>query len=123
HLNAELENRVTALTEINRELESFNYSIAHDFRAPLRSMSGFAQALLDEEADRLSALGLDYSRRIVRSAKYMDTLLLDMLTYSRLVRSEMPPVSVPLEEPVEELLTIHEPEMRERGMIVDIASP
>lgn len=123
HLNAELENRVTALTEINRELESFNYSIAHDFRAPLRSMSGFAQALLDEEADRLSALGLDYSRRIVRSAKYMDTLLLDMLTYSRLVRSEMPPVSVPLEEPVEELLTILEPEMRERGMIVDIASP
>jgi hypothetical protein len=122
-LNAELEQRVAALTEVNRELEAFNYSIAHDFRAPLRSMSGFAQALIEEEADKMSALGFDYARRIVRSAKYMDNLLLDMLTYSRLVRSELPPVAVCLEEPVQELLAILEHEIRQRGVVVEIGSP
>src|SRR6185437_9533745 len=52
-LNGELEKRITALTEVNRELETFNYSISHDLRAPLRSMSGFAQALIDGAATRL----------------------------------------------------------------------
>jgi two-component system, sensor histidine kinase and response regulator len=122
-LNEELEHRVAALTEVNRELEAFNYSIAHDFRAPLRSMSGFAQALVEEEADKMSPLGLDYARRIVRSAKYMDNLLLDMLTYSRLVRSEMPPVALRLEDTVQELLSILDHEIRERGIAVEISSP
>src|SRR5438067_1209494 len=61
-----LEQRVAALTDINRELEAFNYSISHDLRAPLRSMSSFAQALLDEEGPRLDAEGLDFAKRIRR---------------------------------------------------------
>jgi two-component system sensor histidine kinase/response regulator len=122
-LNSELEQRLAALTEVNRELEAFNYSIAHDFRGPLRSMSGFASALIEEEGEKLSSLGLDYARRINRSAKYMDNLLLDMLAYSRLVQSEMPPIPVRLEDPINELLGILEVEMRERGVQLELASP
>jgi len=122
-LNVELEQRITALTEVNRELEAFNYSIAHDFRGPLRSMSGFSSALIEEEGDKLSSLGLDYARRINRSAKYMDNLLLDMLAYSRLVKSEMPPVPVLLEDPINELLGILESDIRERGVHLELASP
>src|SRR5204862_1402202 len=69
-----LEQRVEALTDINRELEAFNYSISHDLRTPLRSMSSFAQALLEEEGPRLNPEGLDFARRINRSAEYMDAL-------------------------------------------------
>jgi len=122
-LNHQLEQRVAELTEINHELETFTYSIAHDFRGPLRSMGGFAQALVEEEGDKLSPLGLEYATRINRSAKYMDNLLLDMLTYSRLAMSELPPTTVRLEEPVNELLGIVEHEIRERRVQVEVASP
>jgi two-component system sensor histidine kinase/response regulator len=122
-LNGELEQRIASLTEVNRELETFNYSIAHDFRGPLRSMSGFASALIEEEGDKLSSLGLDYARRINRSAKYMDTLLLDMLAYSRLSKSEMPAVPVRLEDPINELLGILDHEILQRGVQVELASP
>ena len=64
----------------NFELEAFNYSVAHDLRAPLRAMTGFSTALLQDDAAHLSSAGLDYARRIVTSAKFMDALLLDMLT-------------------------------------------
>src|SRR5439155_208135 len=103
-----LEQRVAALTDINRELEAFNYSISHDLLAPLRSMSSFAQALLDEEGPRLDAEGLDFARRIRRSAQYMDTLLRDLLAYSRLARTEMPLVPIRLEEALNEVLALAE---------------
>ena len=122
-LNHELERRVDALTEINRELEAFNYSISHDLRAPLRSMSSFAQALVEEESTRLSADGLDYARRITRSAKYMDNLLHDLLQYSRLTREEVPPSLVRLEDVVNEILVVMESEIRSRGFHVEVVSP
>src|SRR3974390_313539 len=99
-LNHELERRVTALTAANYELEAFNYSIAHDLRAPLRAMTGFSKALVQDEAANLTATGLDYARRIAGSAKFMDALLLDMLTYSRLTKAEISPTVISLDEPV-----------------------
>jgi len=122
-LNTELEQRITALTAANRELEAFNYSIAHDLRAPLRSMSGFAKALLEDEAANLSSAGQQYASRISRAARYMDTLLLDMLAYSRLAREDMRLACVPLEEPLNELLSLVEREIRERGAQVEVLSP
>ncbi len=122
-LDRELEQQVAALTVANRELEAFNYSIAHDLRTPLRSMSGFARALLEDESANLSDLGLEYARRIAQSAKYMDTLLLDLLAYSRLNRTDMSLTTIPLDEPVAELLGVVDKEIRERGAMVDVASP
>jgi len=103
-LNQELEQRLAALTAINGELEAFNYSIAHDLRTPLRSMSGFAKALLEDESANLTPLGLEYATRIARSANYMDNLLLDMLAYSRLAGADIVPEEFSLDEPVAELL-------------------
>jgi len=122
-LNRLLEQRVAALTEANRELETFNYSIAHDLRTPLRSMSGFAKALVEDESAALSPLGLDYARRIVHSAKFMDTLLLDMLTYCRLARAEMSSTVIPLEEPVGEMLSLMGKEISDSKAQVEVASP
>ncbi len=122
-LNLELHQRVADLTTANQELEAFNYSIAHDLRSPLRSMSGFSQALLEDEASNFSARGLEYAKRIARSAKYMDTLLLDLLNYSRFARAEMPPDLVSLDSTIEELLGVVEPELRERKVKVEVGSP
>jgi PAS domain S-box-containing protein len=122
-LNQELEQRLKALTVINGELEAFNYSIAHDLRTPLRSMSGFAKALLEDESSNLTPLGLEYATRIARSANYMDNLLLDMLAYSRLAGAEMAPELFALEEPVSELLCVVDKEIKDRKVQVRVDSP
>lgn len=122
-LNGELEKRVAALTEVNRELETFNYSISHDLRAPLRSMSGFAQALMDGESNRLSTNGVDYVRRIANSAKRMDALLQDLLEYSRVARASMPAMTVELDNVVSEILTLREREIQEKQARVELKSP
>jgi PAS domain S-box-containing protein len=123
HLNGELENRITALTEVNRELETFNYSISHDLRAPLRSMSGFAQALMDGEASKLGTQGADYVRRIANSARRMDSLLQDLLEYSRVARASMPPTTVNLDGVVSEIVTLREREIQETKASIDVKSP
>jgi len=122
-LNVQLEQRLNALTSINGELEAFNYSIAHDLRTPLRSMSGFAKALLEDESSNLTTLGLEYATRIARSANYMDNLLLDMLAYSRLAAAEMEPESFSLEEAIQELLSLVEKEIQDRKVTVEVCSP
>ncbi|HWD92483.1 MAG TPA: ATP-binding protein [Verrucomicrobiae bacterium] len=122
-LNGELENRIAALTEVNRELETFNYSISHDLRAPLRSMSGFAQALMDGEENKLGAQGSDYVRRIANSAKRMDSLLQDLLEYSRVARASMPPTKVNLDGVVNEIVTLREREIQETRASIDVKSP
>lgn len=92
-LNAELERRIaerTAQLEVaNRELEAFSYSVSHDLRAPLRSMDGFSQALLEEYAGTLDAQGTDYLRRIRAASQRMAQLIDDLLELARLTRSEI----------------------------------
>jgi PAS domain S-box-containing protein len=123
HLNVELEKRVDALTEVNRELETFNYSISHDLRAPLRSMSGFAQALMDGEAQKLGPQGADYVRRIANSARRMDTLLQDLLEYSRVARVSMSPATVDLDTVMTEILTLREREIQDKLAQIEVKSP
>ncbi|HEY4688477.1 MAG TPA: cache domain-containing protein [Anaerolineae bacterium] len=92
-LNAELEQRVlertAQLEAANQELEAFSYSVSHDLRAPLRSIDGFSQALLEDHADRLNAEAQDHLRRIRAAAQHMAQLIDDLLTLSRLTRIEM----------------------------------
>lgn len=92
-LNEELEQRVqkrtAELAETIGELEAFSYSITHDLRAPLRSMQSFGTLLEQECGSELSLVAQDYIRRIVTSARRMDRLIQDVLTYSRISRSEL----------------------------------
>ncbi len=95
-LNKELEQRVRELDELtlqlqaaNKELEAFSYSVSHDLRTPLRSMDGFSQALLEDYGDQLDESGKDYLQRIRHAAQHMAQLIDDMLTLSRVTRSDM----------------------------------
>lgn len=81
--------RTARLRETIAELEAFSYSIAHDMRAPLRSMRGFAEILATEYGTVLQGEGQDYLRRIGRSAERLDALIQDVLNYSRVVHTEL----------------------------------
>ncbi len=89
----ELEQRVAERTceleAANKELESFAYSVSHDLRAPLRSLDGFSQALLEDYPDSLDEEGKDYLKRIRAASQRMGQLIDDMLKLSRITRSEM----------------------------------
>jgi len=88
-LNEILQRRALELEAINRELEAFSYSVSHDLRAPLRSVDGFSQALLEDYHDKLDAEGRDYLQRIRRASQYMGQLIDDLLNLSRVTRFEM----------------------------------
>lgn len=99
-LNAELEQRVKArtaeLTATNEELEAFAYTISHDLRAPLRSMDGFSQALLEDCTDKLDAKGRDYLKRVRGASQTMARLIDDILNLSRVTRARIEPSEVDL---------------------------
>jgi len=92
-MNEELERRVSERTEqleaANKELESFSYSVSHDLRAPLRSIDGFSQVLLEDYSDRLDAEGKDSLRRVRAATQRMAQLIDDILGLSRTTRAEM----------------------------------
>ena len=72
----------------NRELEAFSYSVAHDLRAPLRAIDGFAQALLEDYSKRLDIIGQRHLERIRAAAQRMALLIDDLLRLSRVTRAE-----------------------------------
>lgn len=89
NLNQGLQRAVIELTAVNKELEAFSYSVSHDLRAPLRSIDGFSQALLEDCYDLLDVTGQDYLRRIRAATQRMGQLIDDLLNLSRVTRSEM----------------------------------
>jgi PAS domain S-box-containing protein len=88
-LNTDLTHRVAELAAVNRELETFSYSVSHDLRAPLRGIDGFGQALEEEYDDKLDDVGRDYLRRIRAATRRMGDLIDDLLNLSRVTRREM----------------------------------
>ncbi|MFC1763558.1 PAS domain S-box protein [Planctomycetota bacterium] len=89
HLEELVHQRTAELKAANNELESFAYSVSHDLRAPLRSMSGFSQAVAEDYGDRLDDTGRDYLQRIRRAAGNMGVLIDDLLNLSRVTRSTL----------------------------------
>jgi signal transduction histidine kinase len=80
---------VDELEAANAELDSFSYSVAHDLRAPLRSIDGFSLALLEDYAPALDEQGREYLSFIRESAQQMAGLIDDLLALSRVARSDL----------------------------------
>ena len=84
-----LEERTRQLEATNREVEAFNYSVAHDLRAPLRSVSGFTQILLEDFAPRIDREAANYLTKIQGGVTRMTTLIDALLELAQLARSEL----------------------------------
>jgi signal transduction histidine kinase len=101
-LNNALERRVAERTaqleKANKELESFSYSVSHDLRAPLRSIDGFSQAVLEDCAGKLDPRSTDYLHRVRASAQRMGELIDDLLQLSRVGRADLRRQQVDLSE-------------------------
>ncbi len=85
-LSEDMAARNVELETVNKELESFIYSISHDLRAPIRTMSGFAKIMVEEYTVRIDAQGKDYLSRILRGAEKMTRLIDDLLHLSKISR-------------------------------------
>lgn len=82
------------LLAANKELEAFSYSVSHDLRAPLRSIDGFSQALLEDYAGTLDDQGKSYFHRIRAATQRMGQLIDDLLNLSQMTRTAMHPERV-----------------------------
>jgi signal transduction histidine kinase len=92
-LNEGLESRIVVRTAeiaaVNRELETFVYSVSHDLRAPLRHMVGFSQTLLEDYGGALDETATDFLHRISRAGVHMGQLIDGLLALSRVSRAEL----------------------------------
>ena len=88
-MTEDLQRREIELAAVNDELEAFNYSVSHDLRAPLRTIDGFSQALLEDYEDKLDDEGKDFLGRTRAASQRMGILIDDLLNLSRVTRGEL----------------------------------
>jgi PAS domain S-box-containing protein len=88
-LNTRLEEKARELKEINEELKSFTYSVAHDLRAPIRAIKGFAEALEEDFSQDFKDEAKDYIRRINRAAFRMTQIIDSLLVLFRVSQEEI----------------------------------
>ncbi len=100
-----IEQQLQQLEEVNKELESFSYSVSHDLRAPLRAIDGYARileedfnAVLDEEGKRLLFT-------VQKNAKKMGNLIDDLLSFARLGKKALVKTTIDMNALVEEVLS------------------
>lgn len=101
--SVELEKSNAQFAALNKELESFSYSVSHDLRAPLRGIDGFSLALLEDYSDVLDAEGKNYLNRVRLGSQKMALLIDEMLNLSRLGRMSLKPRTVALSDIVQSI--------------------
>ncbi|MBL8502744.1 MAG: HAMP domain-containing protein [Rhodocyclaceae bacterium] len=89
HLDELVAVRTAELRHANQALEAFSYSAAHDLQAPLRSIRGFSEIVLEEYGERLDEQGRGHLQRVMRAARRMSNMVEDLLAFSRSARGEL----------------------------------
>src|SRR5690606_21151991 len=119
----QLDFSVRRLSQANRELESFAYSVSHDLKSPLRSVEGFASLLLHEQSDALNDEARDYLQRIQRATLHMARLINDLLAYCRIEELGRGLVPLRLADAVGEVLEGMRNELDARQAVVRLHIP
>jgi GAF domain-containing protein len=103
----------------NKELNTFVYTVSHDLKAPLVSLQGMTELILQDYGDKLDGDGHHYLERLKFNVGHMERLVLDLLALSRIGREGRPSEKVPLNEVVEGFLLEHGGEIRSRKIRVE----
>ncbi|WP_455220378.1 sensor histidine kinase, partial [Kaarinaea lacus] len=114
HLEELVTYRTAELSNLNRELEAFSYSVSHDLRAPLRAINGFSTLLCEEYQQQLNNEGKDYLNRIIKASVKMERLIDDLLQISRVSRADLNKENIDLSVMAEEILNTLQNEEPER---------
>ncbi len=86
---ANLRHEISERRQVQHQLESYSYTIAHDLRAPLRSITSFSQILAEEVGETLRGDAKDALQRVMRASRHMAELIDDILELSRITRKQM----------------------------------
>jgi len=119
----QLNHSVRRLSQANRELESFAYSVSHDLKSPLRSVEGFASLLLEEQGATLNDGARNYLQRIQRATMHMARLINDLLAYCRIEELGSGLVPLRLTEEVADVLQGMRDTLDARRATVRLAIP
>lgn len=114
--------RTAQLRDTVAELEAFSYSVAHDMRAPLRAMNGYARFVEEDFGHILPPEGKDFLDRIAAGAGRLDALITDVLNYSKISRGELTLGRVDLETLIREIIDSY-PELQSSGATILVQSP
>jgi len=117
----ELQQRTTQLEELNRELESFSYSVSHDLRAPLRAIDGFSRKLEREYTDKIDEKGAGTINVIRSSAKLMGVLIDNLLSFSRAQKTGMNIAAIDMGKLVKEVIKEIREANKERKLSFKVA--
>jgi len=107
------------LQQSNRELQDFAYVASHDLQEPLRKVQTFSDRLGSKYAERLDETGLDYLERMRNAASRMQTLIQDLLAFSRVTTKAQPFVQVDLEQITRDVLSDLEVKIEETGAAIE----
>ncbi len=123
HLEEMVAERTKELERANAEMEHFVATLAHDFRAPLMTIHGFAQALLEDYGDRLDETGKDFLQRITRSCERLSQMITELRTYMRMRAGEMILQPIALDSVVRFVLEQLSALIEERGAQIQVHCP
>jgi PAS domain S-box-containing protein len=126
-INKDLESKVLERTqqlqEANRQLESFSYSVSHDLRAPLRSISGFAAILKEDYSSIVKDEEFDkVADRVIGNASRMEKLINDLLDFSRLERKDLSKSLIEMDKLVHEIMNDLSAEESSRKLDIRISA-
>jgi PAS domain S-box-containing protein len=122
-LEYKVRERTEELNQRNAELQDFCYSIAHDLRAPLRSIQAMSQVVIEDYNTVLDAKGLDHLNRISKAGRQLDQLTLDLLAYTRFTRETITLAPVELEQAIDEVLQGMDQIIKLKGGTVTVQKP
>ena len=114
--------RTAQLRDTVAELEAFSYSIAHDMRAPLRAMHGYARFVEEDFSEMMPKEGKEFLHRIASGAGRLDRLITDVLNYSKISRGEMQLEKVDIEKLTREIVDTY-PDLSQAGATILIQAP
>ena len=122
-LESKVHQRTEMLNERNAEMQDFCYSIAHDLRAPLRSIQAMSQVVLEDYDSVLDSTGKSYLSRIVQAGRQLDQLTVDLLEYTRFSREEITLTSIDLEKVLSDVMGNLSESIQQKQAEIRVRSP